>query len=490
MRPTRLPPRTPRRLRLALATLSLCVAGCLTREPAFEKTRLARLPPAYKAGTLLVSDDGRAFAFVEETPAGERLVTGGGAGAPHTRYPRVAFAPRTHRLFSWTVDQVDGVPRVAIVADGRAIPTDAVAAGAFAFADDGRRWAAISVAGTTSGEVGDFALFLDGQEAGRWRDVGMPAFGPDGRAAWLGADAEGVRLFVDGRPVRAFAPPTAPCARAAWARAPRPDLPVRHALRWLADGALLVLTRDADGWTLSRDETRLAVYDINRAELVDEACRFGTAIAPASLRTAADAPVAVWWERAAGDAERARLWRVAKDGRPLDDVTCSEPWTSQPPEISADGLHTAYACRLRDDANLTSAFVVHDGRRYGPYQEIWGFALSRDGRHVTYGATLGGEPAPRPWAIYVDGAARAAGFTATWRPRVSDDGATVAWEAQRVDGGRGALGIGARQVGAFDEVLWGPEFETANDGRPHVAWVIRRGQSLTRLGVTLPGRPR
>ncbi|MCC6764609.1 MAG: hypothetical protein IT293_08095 [Deltaproteobacteria bacterium] len=487
MHPTVLPPRTPRRLRLALATLSLCAAGCLTREPAFEKTTLTRLPATYKDGSILVADDGRTFAFVDQTPAGERVVTRDGAGEPHTRCPRVAFAPRTHRLFYWTVDEAEGTQRVGIVADGRAIPTEAVAAGAFAFADDGGHWGAIGVSGTTSGEVGDFTLFLDGRDAGRWRDVGLPAFRPDGRVAWLGADAEGVRLFVDGRPVRTFEPPTAPCARAAMERATRPDLPARHTLRWLAGGALLLLTRDRDGWSVYRDETRLAAYDINRAELVDEACRFGTVIAPGSLRAAEDAATIVWWERAAGDSEHARLWRIAKDGGPLDDLTCSEPWSRQAPEISADGMHTAYACRLRDEANLTTSFVVHDGKRYGPYQEIWGVALSRDGTHVTYGATLGGAPTPRPWAIYVDGTVRAAAFSATWRPRVSDDGATVAWQAQRVEGGRGTLGIGAHRVGTFDEVLWGPEFETAN-GRPRIAWVIRRGRALTRVSVAPPAR--
>lgn len=485
MRSTSTSTRTRRRHRLAFATLGLCVAGCVSREPAFEKTRLTRLPPTYKAGSIVIADDGRTFAFVDRTPGGERVVTPAGAGEPHTLCTRLSFAPRTQRLLYWTADDADGARRVAIVADGLAIGTDFGSAGAFAFADDGGHWAAIGVAGA-GGAGGDLTLFLDGRDGGRWRDVGVPTLRADGRIAWLGADDDGVRLFVDGRPVRNLAPPTTPCARAAMEHATHPDLPVRHALHWLVDGSLLMLTRDADGWGVYRDDTRLAAYAINRAELVAEACKDGTVIEPASLRIAAGAATAVWWERAAGDSAHERLWRVAQDGRPLDDVICSEPWYRQAPEISADGRHTAYACRLGDGADAANAFVIHDGKRYGPYQEIWGVALSSDGTHVSYGATRAAEPTPRPWTIYVDGAARASGFAATWRPRVADDGVTVAWEASYSESGRGRLGIGARRVGSFDEVLWGPELETASDGRRRVAWVIRRGRTLTRLDVPLP----
>lgn len=482
----------PRLVRL-LATLALALAcalaGC-TREPAFEKERLARLPATYEPGSLLVSDDGRAYAYVDRTPAGERVVTRDGASEPHELCTRLAFLPKTHRLFHWTVDGPDGARRVAIVADGRIMPTDFAGAGAFAFSDDGTHWAAIGAAGTETGEVGDFTLYLDGRDAGRHRDIGTPAFARDGHAAYLADDGDGTALLVDEKILRRFARPTAPCAAAALARATRPDLPIRHVVRWSSDGGLLVLTRDADGWGVYRDGTRLGSYAINRAELVDEDCKTGTVVAPASLRAAARAPAAVWWARAAGDAEHERLWRVVKDGAPLDGVTCSEPWHRQPPEIAADGTRVAYACKLRTEGNLAEAFVLHDGNRYGPYQEIWGIALSDDGRHVAYGATRGGQPTSRPWSIYVDGVARASDFAATWRPRVADDGTTVAWQAKVADSGRGTLGIGARRIGSFDEVLWGPELETDARGRAHVAWVVRRGRTLTRLRVALPAHHR
>lgn len=482
--------RLARSLLAPLGAALVLALGC-TREPAFEKTDLVRLPPTWKRGSLLVSDDGQAYAFVDARPAGERVVTRDGTSDPHTLCTRLAFAPRTHRLYYWTVDGDDDASRrVAVVPDGRSIPTDFAGAGAFAFSEDGTHWAAIGAGAAAGGELGDFTLRVDGRDMGRHRDVGTPAFSRDGHAAYLATDGDTTALFVDGTTLRTFPPPTAPCAASAYAHATRPDLPLRHVVRWLSDGGLLVLTRDADGWGVYRDGTRLAAYGINRADLVDESCRTATAIAPASLRVAERTPIAVWWARAAGDAERERLWRVVKDGAPLDDVTCSEPWHRQPPEMSPDGAHLAYACKLRDADNLGTSWVHHDGHRYGPYQEIWGIALSADGRHVTYGATLGGAPSPRPWAIYVDGVPHASDFAATWRPRVSDDGTVVAWQAKRTDDGRGTLGIGSRAIGSFDDVLWGPELEPAAGGRIHVAWVIRRGRTVTRLRVPLPAQHR
>lgn len=488
------PPRRVQRRFLLVLALSLPLLASCTREPPVEKTLLARLPVDYKPNSMVISEDGHSYAFVRISPEGERVVTPHGTSAPHTQCTRLTFAPKTQRLFYWTLDETADQRLFSLVAEGTTIPTDFVGPGGLAFSDDGSRWAGIGVGpSNVEGEVGDFTLYIDGENVGSHQDAGMPAFSPDGKhTAYVIARDKQVTLLIDGVAQHIFDPPTAPCGAAAAQTARRPDLPLHHMVRYLADGSLFVITRDADGWGVYRDGARLASYALSRSDSVTEDCRTGAVIAPASLRKAERAPVAYWWERVAGEAD---LWRVSRDGQPLDDVICSEPWKRQPPEVSADGTHVAYACALRDADNLTTAFLIKDGRRHGPYAEIWGIALSKDGTHVTYGATLpGGPPVPRPWAIYVDGEARVRDFASVWRPRISDDGKTLAWQAKHTEDGRGFLGIADRYVGTFDDVLWGPEFETDERAVVRVAWIIRRGRKITRLTVPLtvvdqPRRP-
>jgi hypothetical protein len=110
---------------------------------------------------------------------------------------------------------------------------------------------------------------------------------------------------------------------------------------------------------------------------------------------------------------------------------------------------------------------------------VWGIAPTKNFAHVAYGAARGNDE--RPWAIYVDGEPRVGHLLSVWRPRVSEDGRTLAWEATTEDEGRGFFGIDDRRLGTFDEVLWGPEL----DARGRIAWVIRRGSQLTRVSLPI-----
>jgi hypothetical protein len=74
---------------------------------------------------------------------------------------------------------------------------------------------------------------------------------------------------------------------------------------------------------------------------------------------------------------------------------------------------------------------------------------------------------------------RVSDLLASWRPLVSEDGATLAWQATRDDEGGGFFGIDRRRVGSFDEVYWGPEIEPGD----RIGWIIRRGHKVTRISV-------
>jgi hypothetical protein len=241
---------------------------------------------------------------------------------------------------------------------------------------------------------------------------------------------------------------------------------------YLSDGRLVVMTEEGDGWGVYRDGTRIASYPaslILAKPYLFSSCPTATAIAAWSFTAAGNA--LAWWERLEGTEER---WRVVVDGKPVDDVVCSKAWPIQPPELSPDGRHVAYGCAVEEP--LARVFVVADGRRYGPYRDLWAYVWSDDGAHVAYGAT-GEEESARPWRYYVDGEVRSGPFAAVWRPRLDAGTGRLAWDGQIEEGGRGVIGIDRRRIASFDTVLWGPTFL-----RPGTAtWVIRRGRRLTRI---------
>lgn len=470
--------RARRGLAATIAAAMLVVAGCRPEGPPIEKTLLLRLPRGYVPETTVISEDGTTWAFVQRADGGERVVTATGASDVHDQTVGLTFAPKTHRLFYWTRDGFREEAKIGVVGDGTPVATDFLASGQLGFALDGTRWYAAGAAPPPDGRtIGDITLFVDGAQALRHRDLAMPSFSPDGKhVAYLTATDRRSTLVVDGAVARTFDPPTAPCATAALPSAPNPDMPLRHIVKYLPDGRLLVVTRDADGWGVYLDAERIASYPVSLLDTASPECASAASFAPRSLRTAEEAAVAVWWERLPGDPVR---WRIARNGRPFDAVTCVDTWKRHPPEPSADGARVTYPCLEQEPNGVQHVSLVHDGKRLGPYDNLWGIALVPSGVHVAYGAQRGAEP--RSWGVYVDGDMRAGPFTSVWRPRVSDDGRHVAWEAKRTPDTRGIFGINGRTIGEFDEILWGPEFTP--DAR--VSWVIRRNQSVTRVSVPL-----
>jgi hypothetical protein len=245
---------------------------------------------------------------------------------------------------------------------------------------------------------------------------------------------------------------------------------------YLSDGRLLVLAPDAGGWAVFRGDERLASYAqslIPGSTIILSDKNTPACIVAASLSTAADVPVAVWWERMPGEDDR---WRIVRDGAAVDGIVCNTYWGTQPPLVTRDGKHVAYVCGgpIELEVPLGRRTVVLDGRRFGPYTESWTLGLADDGSRVAYGAT---DTMPvRQWRMYANGMPIVGPFELVWRPRFSPEARHVFWAAGP-EHGRREIGLDARVVTRFDDLLYGPEFPSSDTA----VWVMRRGRKISRV---------
>ena len=327
-------------------------------------------------------------------------------------------------------------------------------------------------------------LWVDFREYGPYADMSLPTFSPDGtHIAYLIEDDDGqIELLVDGEAQRAFATPTVPASQPHKREPTGPNLTPQYAVTYLSDGSLLILATDRDGWAVFRGDTRLAsytrtiwnngsgtsVFDIGSGELAHAA-----GISTSSVVTADAAPVAVWWERLAGDTER---WRVVRNGQPVDGEICTRPWTLEPLVVSPDGAHVAYACHTTPDGQPDQPCVIHDGTGFGPYANVWGIALSPNGRRVAFGADSGAPDGPA-WFYVVDGKRGRLQFDRVYPPRFSPDGRHVAWVGKRHD--RLILFLDQQGYASSHDLVFAPSFVLGKG----LSWAVVRGRRISRVDV-------
>jgi len=473
----------------ALLLLSLACAAC-TCAPAAPRTRrqpLVTLPEGYRKKSLFISDDGQDYAFIATTAEGDRVVHGSEQGPLFPECVQPRMAPGTRKLFYWAIGAPSGTREVFLVADGQTIPTGFARPGTLFFSKNGSRWAAIGGTAPPEGSTGargSVVIFADGRRMGSYPDASLPAFSPDeAHVAYLVEDESGrIKLFLDGEEKRTYDTPQVQSSPPVKSDPIGPNLPSQFRVGYLSNGSLLVLAQDRDGWALFRDQTRIGSYRDNVvspwhggvALAFGDALQSSAAIASGSATVAAAAPVAAWWERTAGT----QRWRVTRNGTP-ERIDCARSWEAETPVLSADGRHVAYACATASSNQVEQTYVVADDRRYGPYANVWGIALSPDGEHVAYGADEGGSDTP--WAYYLDGRARPLRFDRVWPPRFSADGKQVAWVAQK--GERVFLFLNGDSYASSEDIIWAPRFNR-NDV---LTWAVIRGRRVSRVDVAVRG---
>jgi len=479
---------------LAAAAVVWGLLALQDRPPSLpRKQLLARLPSRVVEGGAAVSGDLRHVAFQEQLDRGVRMILDGVPGPAYGFISTRSFAPGSDRLFYWARQPAAGrSDQMFLVAGGTPYPVGVSRHEYLTFSQDGRRWAVLAGIpappdGAPPDDRGVFVL-VDGREQGRWIDASAPAFAGDGaHVAWLVAEPAPAggstrRLLVDGSAVATYAGSAGPCVSPIEPDVEGTHLPRYERVFYLADGRLVALVRDGDGWTLRRDHEVLGRYPVVQGvstggqvmEVAGDACARQPAIASGSLAAAKDTPALFWWERLRG------RWRVVRDGLPVDDVTCERPWELQPPVVSDDGNGWAYPCVTGTPVTGQEILVVTPRGRYGPYREVWSLALSDDGSRVAYGASVeGGVDAT--WRIYADGVPFPPGYHAVWRPRFDPTGHHVAWEGIPSPGARPWLAIDGRNLVRFDELINGPVFLEPG----WASWAVRQGRRLARINLGL-----
>ncbi len=467
-------------VRLAVLVCVLAVLGGAAcdqgRRLRARKENLLTLPLPWRRPSINVADDGAHVTFSVRARGGYYVVTPHGRARTFEDVTSPLFAPKSDRVLYWGSHTEEGRKRYDVGVDTTVVPTAIVEPIELIAAPGGARWAALGFVDVDAEAAPDaprpMVLMVDGREMGRYAEASRPSFSPDGaHVAWAIRDPSGtVTIIVDGTVIKTIeaVPPVAD----------GPRLQKVAVIRYLADGRLLALVPDGDGWSMFRGDERLATYGyalIPGTFLLGSPETKGTVV-PASLVTASEAPVAVWWERMPGATEQ---WRVVRDGGPIDGMTCDRHWETQPPVVSNDGAHVAYVCPTPAElgAPLGHRWVTLDGRRFGMYVETWKLGLSDDGTQVAYAAA---DTLPiMAWRIFVNGMPRTPPEVLVWRPRFSADGAHLFW-AGGPERGRRNIAIDGRTITRFDDVLYGPEFP-----RPRTAlWVIRRGRKISRVEAT------
>ncbi|MEO8605591.1 MAG: hypothetical protein ABI629_23685 [bacterium] len=474
---------------MLLLAFALSSCTCAPRQPTVTRTALTRLPDDIKPGSLVIGENHTDVLYARHTPDGVHIVHGGVQGPPYSDIGQLRLAPGSDGVFYWAINVTGEERHLFLIANNTALaveppinrPLD------FVFTPTGKRWA--TVAGTEPSADGQtptsVRMWIDGQVAGPYPDMTKPAFSPDGAhaAALVDTGSGRVALIVDGKSVRVFDTPVGPAVPRLQMHAVGPNMPEQFAISYLVNGELLLLTTDRDGWAVYRGEMRLGSYRRNQPRS-DSGPRmdFGGVLATApsiashTLTSASAAPVAAWWARDAGDAPR---WRVMRDG--IGELTtCTVP-SNDPPALSTDGRHLAYACQESAEGQPLKVAVIHDGRRDGPYDAVWMVAISANGRHVAFAADSG--TPERPWFYVIDGRRGRLRFDQAFPPRFSPDGRHVAWVAKRQRGEKRGdkflLFLDGNSYASSDEVVTGPSF---SDGA--LSWVSMRGKRLARLTIT------
>jgi hypothetical protein len=439
------------------------------------RAQLLAPPPAFAKGSLVLSEDGKHYAYVSGESGAQRIVLDAVPGQEFSRCSTPRFSP-AGKLFFWAV----AGGKIVLSADGQTIPMPLGGEGFLEFSKDGSHWAAYGAEAESRSATaaGSIVVYKDGPEFGRYDDMSFPEFSSDGKhLAFLAIQNGHMQLMVDGKPSAAFDQPKVKSSMLFRSFSNGPNMSMLTAVHYGGTASIEQLVQDANGWTVYKDAQPIASYLRNiwgggDYKLIDfSGFEDAPSILAYSFTVADDAPVAAWWERPAG---KGASWRIALNGKPADTMSFPNFWSSSRPVLSHDGKHVAYAADSEpSESKKPSILVIADGTKFGPYANVWGIHLTNDGKHLAYAAADG---ASKPeWSYYLDGKPFGPRFDSVYPPVLAANGRHVAWRAVRDK--KQILVVDGQEVAMTDEVVWGPN--VADSGE--TTWAVRDGADFVRI---------
>jgi hypothetical protein len=462
---------------LTMLTISFLYSN-LSFAAGVERTDITTLPTGYVKGSLVLSSDGKHYAYVVGSAGAQRIVCDGIQSQEFESFQLLVFSP-TDKLFFWAMKDGNAI----LSADGRIITTSLTFGQAIVFSKDGAHWAAYgSVLPKQTGRIitlgGSIAVFIDGIEVGRYTDISYPSFNPDGKhLAWLALDSqEKMFLIIDGKVSSPFEKPKVRCSFIFRPVIPGPNLLMQSSAQYMSDGQLVTLARDANGWTVSKAGKTVSSYGVvlwggngYPAHRLDfDGADTAATIHARSLVIAEEAPVTAWWDWPSG---KGSSWRVVIDGKPADSIQSANPHPLEPPVLSRDGKRIAYTTQIASgEGEKTNVYVIVDGAKSEAHARVFGIGFSDDAKHVAYAASDGND-----WSYYMDGKQFANKYSSVYPPVLSVSGKHIVWEAIR-DKSQ-ILAVDGEEIGTTEEVLWGPRIEESGDA----SWVVREGTKVLKI---------
>ena len=445
---------------------------------------LGNLRQPYIKTSFTLSGDGNHFAYICGSEGQQQMIADNIAGEKVVFCSAPQFSPTSNQLHYVSIENGGySTYKVNLVVGDKKVPADFIpGSGSILFSNDGGHYSAIGNKGGDGNNKmvpSGMIVIIDDKVIGTYKDATQPIFTSDGKknAFFTLNTDETMSLIVNSTVQQTFKKPTSPCSFIyGWM-----DSMVK--LLFISDNQLSYFVRDDQGWSIYKDEQRIASYGTviwggfggNVMYLSYDGHEKDSAIMETSLVTDKNGTVIAWWSRGNKSLNE---WRILVNGVPIDDHVWISDDQRLPPKLSSDGSEIAYVATSKTISGSKECYVIHGNKKYGPYNRVWALEISDDGKSVAYSA----KPTEDSefWNCYVNGSKFGEDFKSLYNTIFFSNNNKVAWAAARE--GKAFAVIDGIPCSIADAVLYGPTLGVSS----MPTWILRRGNDIIEVKGVQP----